>query len=585
MKPEDNLVIDPEILEILEEFTTGDAALREAGIQVEFAAHLILHFSHFGTGVSLRVGTTPSYDGKRIAKPGTTPSKNSNHGLVNGFIPIDPALTKIDEAQATIPHHPHDKAKLDAGTQPSVQLNLSMREILASLEKDGDMEIVPGETIGDQLVLKYRPGKEPVTDKPGEGSVKFSGKFYIDLNQGKDVERQYSVLWNKPIPDPDNTGEFLNIKPEGLDGKAHLEIRKKCLAKINDDFPICYGSGAPGEPLKVFAAAHPLTKEMLPITGDWDFLVLGHPPNLPDYAYQVFHTLPKKTTASAEAKITQIIADKNIADLASQTHALFKHLKKIAQNKKEKDRDLLDKYLVSVSYDQIFRKEALNSAGSITPFEFLQALMINHAYQQKNSHLYGEKGATNSSFDANIINLVQHGCENRSPYKPSPMNGKMLHFYRGLKVLTRNEDELIKLYLSGDYLKNSRIDVHHGWDMKKWGPVIVKQKILGQSIPTETLRVYENYQYMKNILQTNTFPIFDPRLYEAISHNREKYQPIDSRLLEWHRRQTERKQLVPPITKPMLSFSGKGTVYSKRNSTEETRPLLRRDSDDDKLRR
>jgi hypothetical protein len=588
MKPEELLTIDEKMIEALETLgcppaerpcLRGDAALREAGMQVEFAAHLALHFGHFGTGITLRVGTTPSYDGKRIAKPGTVLRKTSNHGLVRGLIPTDLTLAKIDEkTRQIIKNAHHDQSKIETKKQSNIHLNLSMREILESTSDTGDMEIVQSETSVDQLVLKYRLGKEP---------TEFSGKFYINLNQGKDVNRRYAVPWNEPQPNPKKRGGFLNIQqPKRL----HPAVFKKCLAKINNDFPIYYDTGTSEDtplPLMVLAAADPITKNMHPITGDWDFLVMGHPHNLPDYAYRVFHTFPKKSTSPKGEKAAKKTACKNIAELDSQTNALFKHLKKIAAGKKEKDRDLLEKYLLSVKYDNIFRKDALNSAGSITPFEFLQALMINHAYQQKNIHLYGKKDVTKSSFDANIINLVQHGAENRSPYKPSPIDGKMLHFYQGMTILTRNEDELITFYLSGDYLKNTRIDVHPGWNMNKWAPVIEKQKSIGQSIPAETLKVYENYQHMKKISQEDIFLVPNQqRLYEAISYNQEKYQPIDSKLLKWHqRRYAERSQLTKATKTPMLSFSKKTTVYSTKERSEETHRLLGSNLDNDKFRR
>ena len=93
--------VDEEMISILETSLSkcprGDAALRKAGMQAEFAAHLMLHFGHFGTGVTFRVGTKPAHDTVALAKPGSIPIKTSNHGLVRGFMPIDTSLGKADE--------------------------------------------------------------------------------------------------------------------------------------------------------------------------------------------------------------------------------------------------------------------------------------------------------------------------------------------------------------------------------------------------------------------------------------------------------------------------------------------------------
>jgi hypothetical protein len=537
----------------------GDAALKEAGIQAEFAAHLALHFSHFGAGITLRVGTTPSYDAKRVAKPGAVLSKTSNHGLVKGLIPEIPQLTKIDKNRKPIGHHQYDKDKLKSETQSTIPLSLSLREILESAGKEGDMSIA-FDKAKNRLVLQYRQGKGPIG---------FSGKFYVNLGEGKKIKRQYSRPWNEPKKDLVKKNNFLNVKkPDGLD-KATFN---QCLNLINDDFTIHYKSATSEKikPLRVFSAKSPDTNEQLPITGDWDFLVLGHPPTgLPDYAYEVLHTFPRKTNIPIEAEIARTEASDNRKQLEDRTRELFEHLKQTALAKEPGQLDLFDQYLSSVKFDAILSKKALNSAGSITPFEFLQVLMLNHAYQRKNISIYGEKGETDLSFDANIINLIQHGAENRSPYKPSDLDGKMLHFYQGASILTRNENELIKFYLLSDYLKNTRIDVHPGWAMDKWAPVIEKQQQLGQPIPSETLAVYTAYQYMQKALKTRYLPTSDLKLLAAIQCAEKNYQLIPERLRKWHAQNNSIQQLPNPM---LWSFAeGKNAIDDPRKKSTSIR--------------
>jgi hypothetical protein len=571
-------LIDKEPKDSQDRILTGDAALEEAGMQAEFAAHLVLHFSHFGAGVTLRVGTTPSYDAKRVAKPGTILTKTSNHGLVKGLIPTIPALTKIDANRNPIGLHEADQKKLSDGDQLTVPLSLSLREILASAGKDGDMTI-RFDKEKNRLVLQYRNGKGP------EGC---SGKFYIDLDKGRDIERRYSRPWNEPQEDPDNPDKFLNVeKPEGLDE----EIFEQLLNKINNDFPVDYEpdiEGAKATPLMVFAASNPENPdELLPITGDWDFLVMGHPPDLPNYAYKTFNTFPRKTdppeaATEKEKKAALIESANNIRHLTDRTKRLFEDLKKKALKKSPVERDLFEQYLSKdkVTYNEIFTIKALNSAGSITPFEFLQALMINYAYQDKNRELYGELyGKSDLPFDANIINLIQHGAENRSPYKPSDLNGKMLHFYQGIPVLTKNEDQLVNFYLTGDYLENTRIDVHPGWSMEKWAPVIERQKALKQSISATTLKVYENYQYMKKALAKQPLPASDKKLYAAIEYNKKNYQPIPEQLEPWYAQNHIRKLPTNSPFGPMLSFSTPKKYTGYPQNPEEKRGLLDPDYD------
>ncbi len=122
--------------------------------------------------------------------------------------------------------------------------------------------------------------------------------------------------------------------------------------------------------------------------------------------------------------------------------------------------------------------EFAQTAGSITPFEFLMTVAVNDAFKEQVT---------------TIKELFQHGPENNNPGDPSPLDGDVLHFFNGIAYLTESEDELIEFVLREGYLEQNFVAVHPGWNMTKWADVITVQLQLNQAefIRPETMIAYK----------------------------------------------------------------------------------------------
>lgn len=126
------------------------------------------------------------------------------------------------------------------------------------------------------------------------------------------------------------------------------------------------------------------------------------------------------------------------------------------------------------------------TAGIITPFELLLAKVVNDEFAK-----------TAPFFNT----LFQHGPETNNPGNPSPLDGNMLHFHKGLAVLTETEDELVEFVMQPGYLDEHYIPIHKGWDMQKWSAVIARQIELGHPIKEETMKAYQQYQETKRLAE------------------------------------------------------------------------------------
>lgn len=127
------------------------------------------------------------------------------------------------------------------------------------------------------------------------------------------------------------------------------------------------------------------------------------------------------------------------------------------------------------------------TSGIISSYQLLTAMAVNDGF----------------SSSASIFNaLFQHGPETNNPGDPSDLNGGMLHFYKGLPVLTETENELVAFVMQPGFLEEHFYPVHPGWNMEKWSPVIDKQLELGQLdlIHPKTLEAYDHFKKEMSML-------------------------------------------------------------------------------------
>lgn len=122
----------------------------------------------------------------------------------------------------------------------------------------------------------------------------------------------------------------------------------------------------------------------------------------------------------------------------------------------------------------------VKNTGIITSYQLLTALSVNDAFANESP----------------IFSLLfQHGPETNNPGPPSNLDGDMLHFYKGLPVLTQSENELVSFVMQPGFLEDHFYPVHPGWDMTKWAHVIERQLDLGQMdlINPKTLEAYNQH--------------------------------------------------------------------------------------------
>lgn len=94
------------------------------------------------------------------------------------------------------------------------------------------------------------------------------------------------------------------------------------------------------------------------------------------------------------------------------------------------------------------------------------------------------------------------------------------------------QEQLIKVMLTGDFLKDSLIGISHGADMSiDWDRVIAKQLELGQTVPDKTMLKYNAYRVEQALTEREPLPE-DIKLTEVnleqfdMSHGWDKLLPL-----------------------------------------------------------
>lgn len=102
--------------------------------------------------------------------------------------------------------------------------------------------------------------------------------------------------------------------------------------------------------------------------------------------------------------------------------------------------------------------------------------------------------------DMNLQDLYQHGFDMRNPYGCNLEGAWLLISEDGGVLYGKTQEQLIEVLLTGDFLKKNHINVNPAAAMSLgWDRVIEKQILLNQSIPPETLAIYEQYIDSKTI--------------------------------------------------------------------------------------
>jgi len=481
------------------EYLAGEQALQAAGIPPSFAeaASLTLNPGEF---VVLRCSAKPAaYNQKANPKTGLYLSKSSGHGAVAAFFPLDPDLTRLQN-NVPIGHHKKDRLKIEQGQQKSIELKVTLLDLLRRTEANGDLEIHAYDAASGLLSFRYKNGCGPKKNcrlQSNDPELNISVEYAINLKEAKDLAIHYSRPWDKPenllvaktvpneLKNHFNLAQFQELLEKGyiLNYAKHIEEKP-----------------SPFKPVLVFADYAIQKKgsssvELLPVTGDVDELLVGYPAKLPRYAGQVFQTFDADGLPDTLGKVRLLRATKQYFEEIKETYlkgnsGLLDHpyLNSI-------DASIYLKKIFQGTFEELFSPHdnqsanfALERAGRITPHEFLYNIITNQVYSQYP--------------DVNIHNLYQHGADNRSPYNPSPLDAPSLTLRRNLlkgeleTIYCPSLHSLLKnVLLDPTYLKNCCFHINPRWPMDKFMPVIEKQlKFQAQSIFPETYHVYLNYR-------------------------------------------------------------------------------------------
>ena len=414
-------------IETINGLKTSKEAIMASGMQLELAAHLMLQCSSLQKSIILRAGIPPVYNQKRGPKSGLNLSKTSLQGLFKGSIPLDLRFTRLNNGVA-LGHHKTDASRLlldlrHPEYQHSIQLTLTMQDILRELSPKGDLR-----------VLGYEDGKLRLCYKAGRGHPDFYGQFIINLLESDSPPVFYSRPWDKPEHHTDwDPVNHLIRKPDAL-SLLPEEVYQQCFSNL---FSLSYAKHQDillhpdeVEEARVFANTPKTSRDLLQAiketkalaldlqvlrnleamddntpmydvldklsleqiktlydtcglitTGDWDGLLLGHPnacelSELPPTIGRVYNTFMKGVSGINERQ--------EFLDACCD----YVHFLKTSKTHAETP---IGKLVRSIENPGLFFTElAIKRAGSITPYEFVFTQLINYAYQDKENKAYGE---------------------------------------------------------------------------------------------------------------------------------------------------------------------------------------------------
>lgn len=147
--------------------------------------------------------------------------------------------------------------------------------------------------------------------------------------------------------------------------------------------------------------------------------------------------------------------------------------------------------------------QSLKIEGIATPCEVATIYMVNQFF----GAAAGEK----------MAQMILHGPESNNPGTPSEIE-ELLHVLPdGNIILTRDEDELIELVMSENFLENYPVPIHPKWNMEKWAPVVEQKlhiekaaqlqgKPIPQKLSVQTIQAYEDFK-IQQLQDMNKQPV------------------------------------------------------------------------------
>lgn len=423
---------------------TGDLAIIESGFPLLFIDVLAFIAFTMGFAIALRVGNPPRIGHGDDSKSMLVKQNTGAALLYKGLIPIDRAFLRkksadVDEVIAEFHMNYSDYFGFS-------QLRVTLIDVLldeASYEtivvKNGKIYLFPKKDLIDNNSNNF---KDPERVKKTVFILDPADRQKLVLDQNQ-ILRQLPKLksrsehitmphWWKP-----ELGDFQEIKSQSIP-VYYTEFNKS-----NDQAPffVLGGPNAKG-------AKHDKQKS---ISGDIDF----------------FWAIPQ-----TQSCLREFVNSGKQFDLSN------KHEYKEFEKTFSKIVSRMHLNLLGSSQGGVLL-ERLNISGCTTASEAALIYMVNKLFSE---------GAEN------VSQLILHGSEVYNPNNPSSIESVLHILPSGERILTRNEDELIDLVKSKNFLSTFPIPVHPKWCVVKWADVIKMKIKLNQDLNPQIRLVYEEYK-------------------------------------------------------------------------------------------
>lgn len=420
----------------------------------------------FGLVLSFRGNSSaPAYRNAGYPKPPSVKGKLSNIPGAEGFLVVDDArYGKRDKNGKiiTYPSHALPEDKKGECVLPKIPARRSIEYFMDGLNSDPPrFKLVGSSSEEKEIVAEIkRTGilrVSPITSFSDVNEM----VFRIDLN-AKDVTPPLAGVKREAMT---SVEAIAYAKPEwfiGDDSEWEKALQQNYILRAQDKFDLTQ-EDPEKDVLMIYGMKGP-KDQVVPIIGDQDLLWITIPK-------AVYDQLPDKKLATDPIDTREVTV---LADGGKVPTGLIKMKEALLQIDKD-----LHAGESTLFQDPTDIPAVVASWGVLTPYEAYIAIQINKEFGIEFSHL---------------LALIQHGPENRSPYKPEDLNGNLNHIGTDFVEQTNSEEELIAFVLRENFLKKHIITIHPGWDMEKWGEVVKMQQTLGHPVSSETLAALDKYE-------------------------------------------------------------------------------------------
>lgn len=424
----------------------GDMAVAYAENPHQMMSVMMHSAASTGSTIVIRNGNSPELEYAEGDKPPQMKDKSikAKTGAVflfKGYIPFDETYLKSTS----------DNIK-EKNKGQSSQLKVSLNKVMRTAGEYEKMEIKDGK-------LYLYPNEERIDDKNFKEANRDEVKktvFIIDLDKGappaitpEELEKTTpgNPITNYPEPDgwdKERWGDFSKIQHNLYPVSYTKEIDKVLDGKQEPEAFKVLGDPA--------------------ITGDLDLF----------WVVSSSQSVVNKRIAAHEGTFP-LAHEKLNLDKFSEKRVFLKEFNKIVNAIKHEfpGADKMDK---NFNFEEL---EKIKIEGIVTPSEAATIYFVNKFF--------------NEAVAEKIAQMILHGPESNNPGNPSEM-GELLHILpNGNKILTSNEEQLVQVVMSENYLENFPVPIHPKWDMSKWSEVVVaKMKLSNKPGNEEIYKVNED---------------------------------------------------------------------------------------------